>query len=126
MNENKEAFNYTYSSAQQSEVKKIKEKYTQTVKEEDKMEQLRRLDKSASLPGTIASLIVGIIGALVMGTGMSCVMVWGNELFIPGIIIGVIGMAAAVAAYPIYSIVTKKRREKLTAQIIGLADELMG
>lgn len=27
MNENKEAFNYTYSSAQQSEVKKIKEKY---------------------------------------------------------------------------------------------------
>lgn len=90
------------------------------------MEQLRRLDKSASLPGTIASLIVGKIGALVMGTGMSCVMVWGNELFIPGIIIGVIGMAAAVAAYPIYSIVTKKRREKLTAQIIGLADELMG
>lgn len=125
MNENKEVFNYTYSSAQQSEVKKIKEKYTQTVKKEGKMERLRRLDKSASLPGMIASLIVGIIGVLVMGTGMSCVMVWGNELFIPGIIIGVIGMAAAAAAYPIYSIVTKKRREKLAPQIIGLADELM-
>ena len=33
------------------------------------MEKLRRLDASAAKPGTIVSLIVGIIGTLLLGVG---------------------------------------------------------
>lgn len=124
MDEKKEAFNYTYSAAQQKEIKDIREKYTQPTQEEEKMERLRRLDRSVTKPGTIISLIVGIVSVLIMGTGMSCVMVWGEMLFIPGIIIGVIGMAGTAAAYPIYSHITKKQREKLAPEIIRLSDEL--
>ena len=52
MEENKEIFTYTYSARQQEEVRRILQKYTPL--QEDKMELLRRLDKSAQQPGTIA------------------------------------------------------------------------
>ena len=125
MDEKNEIFNYTYSATQQKEIKSIREKYTQPTLEEEKMERLRRLDQSVTKPGTIVSLIVGIVSALIMGTGMSCTMVWGGVWFIPGIIIGVIGMAGVAAAYPIYNYITKKQREKVAPEIIRLSDELM-
>ena len=61
MEEKKETFEYNYSAKQQKEIKTIREKYVP--KEENKMEQLRRLDASATKPGTAASIIVGVIGA---------------------------------------------------------------
>ena len=107
--QNKEIFSYTYSAKQQEEIKKIRDKYLP--KEADKMEQLRRLDKRVTEKGTTISLILGIAGTLVMGTGMSMCMVW-TELFIPGIIVGIIGIAAVSLAYPLYSYITKREREK--------------
>lgn len=124
MNSN-ETFNYTYSAAQQDEIKKIRGKYSAPKEREDKMERLRRLDRSVTKPGTIVSLIVGVVSTLVMGTGMSMCMVWGDKLFISGIIVGVAGMIGVIAAYPLYSLVTKRRREKLAPEIIRLSDELM-
>lgn len=120
--ENKETFSYTYSAKEQEEIKKIREKYVP--KEADKMEQLRRLDAGVTQKGTVISLVVGIIGALILGTGMSMCMVW-TEMFVLGIIVGIIGIAAVSLAYPIYSYVTKKEREKIAPEIIRLTDELM-
>lgn len=120
--ENKETFSYTYSAKEQEEIKKIREKYVP--KEADKMEQLRRLDASVTQKGTVVSLIVGIVGVLILGTGMSMCTVW-TELFVLGIIVGVIGIAVVSAAYPLYSYVTKKEREKIAPEIIRLTDELM-
>lgn len=125
MDNKKETFSYTYSASQQEEIKKIREKYSAPEEQEDKMEQLRRLDRSVTKPGTVVSLTVGIIGSLIMGTGMSMSMVWGNDLFIPGIIIGVVGILGIIAAYPVYNSITKKQREKLAPEIIRLTDELM-
>lgn len=121
-NEN-ETFSYTYSSKQQEEIKNIRQKYLP--KEEDKMEQLRRLDQSTTNKGMVVSLIIGIISALVLGAGMCCTMVWTDKLFVPGIIIGCIGIIGIAAAYPLYSYITKKQREKLAPEIIRLTDELM-
>ena len=120
--ENKETFSYTYSAKEQEEIKKIREKYVP--KEFNKMEQLRRLDASVTQKGTVISLVVGIIGALILGTGMSMCMVW-TELFVLGIIVGVVGIVMVSAAYPLYSYVTKKEREKIAPEIIRLTDELM-
>lgn len=120
--ENKETFSYTYSAKEQEEIKKIREKYVP--KEADKMEQLRRLDAGATQKGTVISLVVGIIGALILGTGMSMCMVW-TELFVLGIIVGIVGIVMVSAAYPIYSYVIKKEREKIAPEIIRLTDELM-
>lgn len=121
--QNKETFSYTYSAKQQEEIKKIREKYLP--KEADKMEQLRRLDESVTRKGTIASLVVGIIGALVMGFGMSCCLVWTDTMLVLGIIVGIVGIAMVSVAYPLYNYVTKKEREKIAPEIIRLSDELM-
>lgn len=123
MEEKKETFTYNYSASQQTKIKKIREKYVQ--KEESKMDTLRRLDESVTKPGMITALSVGIISTLVMGFGMCCTMVWADSMFIPGIIIGVLGIAGVASAYPIYSHITKKRRKKLAPEIIKLTDELM-
>lgn len=120
-----ETFNYTYSASQQEEIKRIREKYSAPQEKEDKMEQLRRLDRSVTKPGTIISLIIGIIGTLVMGSGMSMCIVGGDDMFIPGIIVGVVGILGVIAAYPFYNTITKRRREKLAPEIIRLSDELM-
>lgn len=125
MEEKKETFNYTYSAAQQEEIKSIREKYMRPTPEEDKMERLRRLDASVTRPGTIVSLMVGIISALILGIGMCCTMVWAETFFIPGIFIGVIGIAGVIAAYPVYDYITKKQREKLAPEILRLSDELI-
>ncbi len=125
MEEKKETFTYTYSAKEQEEIKHIRDKYAPPTKEETSMEQLRRLDASATKGATIVSLIVGIISALVLGIGMCCTMVWDNELFIPGIIIGIVGIIGVIAAYPIYTHMVKRKRAKLAPEIMRLSDELM-
>lgn len=121
-NQEKEKFSYTYSAKEQAEVNQIRKKYVAT---EDKMEQLRKLDASVTKKATTIAIIVGVIGALIMGAGMCCTMVWQGIWFIPGIIIGLIGMAVLAMAYPLYQKVLKKEREKITPEIIRLTDELM-
>ena len=123
MEENKETFHYTYSAKQQEEIKNIRKKYLPP--EEDKMEQLRRLDRQATQKGTTASLIVGIIGALIMGIGMCCCMVWAGAWFIPGLVIGVIGIVLVCCAYPLYVRVTEQERKKVAPEILRLTDELL-
>lgn len=116
-------YNYTYSSKEQTEIKKIREKYC--AKEESKLEQLRRLDASVTKKGTIVSLIVGIIGSLIFGVGMTYVTIENESMFLIGVLIGIIGLIMITCAYPLYNQITKKEREKLAPEILKLTDELM-
>lgn len=120
---NTESFSYTYSAKQQEEIQAIRKKYLPP--EEDKMEQIRRLDKSVTARGTAAALIAGILGTLVFGLGMSCCTVWADKYFVPGVITGIVGLAGAGLAYPLYSRITKKERERLAPEILRLTEELM-
>jgi hypothetical protein len=122
MDNNKESFHYTYSAAQQEEIEKIRQKYMP--KEENKMEQLRKLDESATKPGTIAALALGIVSALLLGVGMCCSMVWADRYFVLGIVLGLIGIAGAIAAYPLYNHITAKKRKQLAPEIMRLTEEL--
>ncbi len=122
--DNNTTFNYTYSAKEQEEIRRIREKYAPTDRQEDKMAQLRRLDKNVTKPGAIVSLAVGIVGTLLLGLGMSCVMVW-TGWFLPGIVMGVVGIALIAAAWPLYKRITAKYREKLAPSILRLTDELM-
>ncbi len=115
---------YTYSARQQEEIRNIRKKYLPQEPKEDKMEQLRRLDRSAAKKGTRVSLIVGIAGCLLLGVGMCCTMVWTDRLFIPGIIIGIVGIIAVTISYPLYTHITRKERERIAPQILKLTEEL--
>lgn len=119
----KETFQYTYSAAEQAEIAKIRDKYAP--QKEDKMAQLRRLDAGVTKKAVAWSIVLGVLGSLIMGVGMCCCLVWSGVWFIPGIVIGIIGMAVAGIAYPTYELIIKKEREKIAPEILRLTDELM-
>ena len=122
------SFEYTYSAEQQKEVEEIRKKYLP--RKEDKMEQLRKLHAIPTQKAQAASLAVGIIGALIMGTGMSLAMTdigaeLGSLAMVLGIFAGVAGMVLAALAYPAYNRVLRKQREKIAPEILRLSDELL-
>ena len=125
MTDNK-SFEFTYSAQEQKEIDAIRRKYGLDQKENKDvtMEELRRLDRSAERPGMIAGLSVGIIGTLVLGTGMSMALMKSGSLFVLGIIIGIIGIALAISAYPLYNRITKKRRTEIAPQIEEISRRL--
>ena len=126
MEEKNEIFSYTYSAKEQEEIKKIRDKYAAPAKEKTSMERLRLLDASTTRAATVVSLMVGIVSVLLFGVGMCCTLVPGWETyFIPGILIGVLGIIGVAAAYPIYAHMVKRKREKLAPEIMRLSEELL-
>ena len=126
--ENKEGFSFTYSAEQQKEVEAIRKKYLP--REEDKMEQLRKLHAIPTQKAQAASIAMGVIGALIMGTGMSLAMTdigaaLGSFAMVLGIVIGLVGMMLVALAYPIFNRVLKKERERIAPEILRLTDELI-
>jgi len=122
------SFEYTYSPQRQQEVEEIRKAYLP--REEDKMEQLRRLHAVPARKAQAVSLTMGVIGALIMGTGMSfCLTDLGSALgrfaMVLGIVVGLVGMVMAALAYPIYSRTLKKEREKIAPDILRLTEELL-
>lgn len=61
--------------------------------------------------GIILTWVIGVIGALVMGFGMSKTMIDGAESteMLIGIIIGVIGLLVCVLNYPVYSYLKRNK-----------------
>ena len=118
-----ESFEFTYSAPEQEEIRRIREKYMPRQERQSKLERLRELDEGVTRKGTVAALILGILGALILGLGMSLCMVW--ELFMPGIPVGVAGMAMAGVAYPVYTRVTEREKERVAPEILRLTEELM-
>ena len=126
--ENKEGFNFTYSAAQQQEVEEIRRKYLP--KEEDKMERLRKLHAIPTRKAQTRAIALGVVGTLILGTGMSLFMTelgaaLGSLAMVLGIAVGLVGMALVALAYPLYDRVLKKERKKIAPEILRLTDELM-
>ena len=126
--ENNQSFEYTYSAAQQQEVEHIRKKYLP--KEADKMETLRKLHYSATHKARAASIAIGVVGALILGTGMSLCMTelggfLGGTAMIVGIPVGLVGIVMVALAYPVYNRVLKKERERIAPEILRLTDELL-
>ena len=60
-----------------------------------------------------------------MGTGMSVTMVFADVWFVPGIAVGLLGMACMGLSYPLYVRVTKRERERAAPEILRLSRELL-
>ena len=125
------SFKYTYSAKEQDEIKRIRQKYQK--QEEDSMTRLRKLDASATSKATVMALMFGIVGALILGIGMSLIMTDLAKVFgmtgianmIIGIIIGLLGIILVILAYPTYSMVLKREQDKIAPEILRLTDELI-
>lgn len=126
--ENNQSFEYTYSSARQQEIQAIRKKYLP--KEEDKMEKLRNLHSIPTRKAQAASIAMGVMGALILGTGMSLCMTelgaaLGQLATLTGILVGILGLAMVAAAYPLFCSVLRKERKRIAPEILRLSEELL-
>lgn len=110
-------------------VQKIRTQYTE--KEHTELDALKALDRKVKAPANRFAWTFGTIAALVMGAGMSLVMTdiaqtLGLENpMVPGILTGLVGMALAIANYPIYKAILSARRKKYAGQILSLSEKLL-
>ena len=92
-------------------VQKIRTQYTE--KENTQLDELKALDKKVKKPANVFAYTFGTIGALVLGSGMSLAMnviepgtyygiTIGENMMLPGIIIGLAGIAMVSVNYVIY------------------------
>ena len=122
MENNNDRFEYTYSAMQQDEIERIRRKYMP--KETDELDELRRLDAEVTRPGTIAGLVLGIVGTLIFGAGMSMALVWTDTMLVAGVLVGIAGFVVLGMAYPMYHKITEKQRAKIAPQILELTEQM--
>ena len=117
-----ENFEYSYSAERQSEIDAIRKKYLPQAEQEDKMEQLRKLDASLGTRALIASMALGIVSALIFGVGMCCFLVW--SLWVLGALLCVAGIIGMLVAPWLYRKLVEKRKAEIAPEILRLTEEL--
>ena len=97
-------------------------------KDTSKVIALRKLDAKAKSPAHIFTYTLGIISALIFGTGMCLAMgqIGSGTVgsFVLGILVGVLGMAGMGINYPIYKRILENGKKKYAFEIMELAKEI--
>ena len=110
-------------------VEKIRSQYTE--QEHTELDALKALDTKVKKPANVFGYTYGSIGAIVMGAGMSLVMtdigamLGVTKAMVPGIVIGILGLAMVLTTYPIYKKILTSRKKKYSAKIMELSDRIM-
>lgn len=126
---NEASFQYTYSAPQQQEVLQIREKYL--FKTVSSLDALKALDRKVKHPADVFCCIYGSVSAIIMGAGMSLVMtdigtILGlSAVMVPGIAIGVAGLALTLTTYPIHKGMLSRRKQKYGPEILKLSDSIL-
>lgn len=119
-------FNYKYTAPtaeERKEIDSIRRQYSPKEQKETKLERLRRLDSLVKNTAVIWSLVFGVIGTLIFGLGLTMILEW--NIFIWGIIFMVVGSAPIAIAYPLYSFLLNKYKNRYGAEILRLSEELL-
>ncbi len=110
-------------------VQKIRTQYTE--KESTELDALKELDAKVKRPANVFAYVFGSVSAVIIGAGMSLVMtdigstIGIKDAMVPGIAVGIAGMAMAIANYPIHKNILAGRRKKYADEIIALSDKIM-
>lgn len=120
---NENMFSYTYSARENQEVLNIRKKYLP--RQESKLEELKRLDHLVENAGVAEGLCAGIGGALIFGLGMCLVMEVIGEMVWLGVILGLVGVAGMLAAFPVYRKFFEKAKAQYTPRILQLSENII-
>ncbi len=119
-------FNFKYTALSQEERKEIdsiRSRYAPKPQREDKLERLRRLDGIVKSVPTVWALVLGVLGTLIFGLGLTMILEW--SIYVWGILLMVIGSVSITFAYPVYKKLLTKYKERHGEEIIRLSDELL-
>ena len=110
-------------------VQKIRTQYTE--KQHTELDALKALDAKVKKPANVFAYTYGSVSAIVMGAGMSLVMtdigtqIGMSATMVPGIVVGIVGLAMSCTTYPIYKKILDSRKKKYAKQILTLSENLM-
>jgi len=118
-------FEFKYSAPTQEERKEIE--YIQSqYKPSGKqalLNKLRKLDnKVKSVPMCVA-LILGVLGLLIFGVGITMVLEW--NILVWGIVVGAVGLVPMGFAYFSYVKLYEKLKNKYSEEILKISSELL-
>ncbi len=119
-------FNYTYSApseAERTEIEEIRSKYLPIEERSEKLKKMKKLDSKVKNIPSAVSLFVGIFGLLLFGLGLTMVLEWSMYVF--GIIVAAVGVFPISLAHLVYGKLSKKLKNKYSAEILGLSEELL-
>lgn len=107
---------------------KIVSEYSENSKPESKITALKKLDQKVKRPAEIFAYTYGIIGSLILGTGMSLAMnVIGNFTgqMVVGIVVGLVGIFMTATNHIFYKKILAKGKKKYAFEIVELAKEIV-
>lgn len=119
-------FNFKYTALSQEERKEIdsiRRQYCPSEQKESKLERLRRLDALVKNSAVIWSLVLGILGLLTFGLGLTMILEWNIWLW--GIVVMLIGSVPIALAYPVYLKILNKNKKRYGQEILTLSEELL-
>ena len=118
-------FKYTFSSPtedERKEIESIKKQYSPS-NQQSKLERLRKLDKKVKNVPIIISLLLGIIGTLIFGLGITMVLEW--NLLWWGVGVALVGIIPIASAYFVYNLVFTRLKNNYSEEILTLSEELL-
>ena len=119
-------FNFKYtapSTEERKEIDSIRRQYSPQEQGETKLERLRRLDSLVKNTATVWGLVLGVVGTLIFGLGLTMILEW--NIWFWGIASMVIGSLPIALAYPVYKSVLKKYKNRYGEEILRLSEELL-
>lgn len=120
-------FEYVYKSPspeEREEIKAIQEEYLQeNKKEKSKLDRLRELDRKVKEVPTVVSLILGCVGLLIFGLGLTMILEW--NLLIYGIVVMILGCVPMIFAYFVHNKIYNKLKNKYSKEIVDITKELL-
>ena len=117
-------FKYTAPTEEErKEIDSIRRQYSPQEQTETKMERLRRLDALVKNTAVVWSLVLGVVGCLIFGLGLTMILEWNILLW--GIALMVVGSAPMAVAYPVYKWKLNKGKAKYGDEILRLSEELL-
>lgn len=123
---NKNDFEYKYvapTASERREIESIKNNYMPLDENQKKLFKLRKLDSKVRNTPIIISSIIGLVGILIFGLGLTMVLEW--EKILSGVIVSIIGFIPTLLAHPVYLKVKYYLKNKYSDKIIKLSDELL-
>lgn len=124
MSENKFVYNYSAPTEdERREIEGIRKQYGGEQVKKDSLSRLRELDKRVKNPPLILSIILGVVGVLIFGTGLTMILEW--SLYVWGILVMVVGIMPISIAYPLRKRLVKRNKERYGDEILKLSGELL-
>lgn len=94
-------------------------------KEDERYVELKNLEKKIRRPVEIVSFLLGILGILLFGAGLSICLEALKASFTLGVVFGILGLFILLVTYPFGKNWLERRKKRYAKKVLALTDSLL-